>query len=82
MLQLKPTQGGVDTANSLVFTTRADPTKRGVQHRDGQQFLSNRNANQKKERSFYTHCNFPGHTIEKCYKIHGYPPRYKAKPKT
>ncbi|KAL5552462.1 hypothetical protein UlMin_039863 [Ulmus minor] len=33
----------------------------------------------RKERPFCTHCNFHGHTIEKCYKIHGYPPGFKPK---
>ena len=78
--------GGVDTANSLAFATRADSIKRGVQHRDGQykdtqQFLSNRNVNQKKERPLCTHCNIPGHIVEKCYKLHGCPPGYKTRPK-
>uniref|UniRef100_A0A803PZI1 Retrotransposon Copia-like N-terminal domain-containing protein n=1 Tax=Cannabis sativa TaxID=3483 RepID=A0A803PZI1_CANSA len=37
----------------------------------------------KKGRPFCTHCNFHGHTIEKCYKIHGYQPGYSKpnKPK-
>ncbi|XP_062099685.1 uncharacterized protein LOC133805519 [Humulus lupulus] len=30
----------------------------------------------RKNRSFCTHCNVLGHTIEKCYKLHGYPPGY------
>ena len=33
---------------------------------------------QKKDRMFCTHCNYLGHTIEKCYKLHGYPPGYKS----
>ncbi|KAL5566971.1 hypothetical protein UlMin_030135 [Ulmus minor] len=33
----------------------------------------------RKERPFCTHYNFHGHTIEKCYKIHGYPPGFKPK---
>jgi len=33
----------------------------------------------KKERSLCTHYEFHGHTIDKCYKLHGYPPRYKSK---
>ena len=32
---------------------------------------------QKKDRPFYTYCNFHDHTIDKCYKIHGYPLGYK-----
>ena len=38
-------------------------------------------GNGKKERPFCTHCNMSGHTIEKCYKLHGYPPGYKPKGK-
>lgn len=33
-----------------------------------------RNDNQ---RPFCSHCNIRGHTVDKCYKLHGYPPRYK-----
>ena len=45
---------------------------------------SSRNSNWtkgsgKKKRPFCTHYNMPGHTIEKCYKLHGYPPGYKPK---
>jgi len=35
--------------------------------------------NQKKERPFCTHCGYSGHTIEKCYKLHGYLSGYKPK---
>lgn len=36
-------------------------------------------GNNKKERPLCTHCNMLGHTVDKCYKLHGYPPRYKPK---
>ncbi|XP_075636645.1 uncharacterized protein LOC142608871 [Castanea sativa] len=39
-------------------------------------------GNGKKERAFCTHCNMQGHTIEKCYKLHGYPLGYKPKGKS
>ena len=29
----------------------------------------------------YTHCGAIGHVIDKCYKLHGYPPSYKFKNK-
>nr|XP_023874308.1 uncharacterized protein LOC111986850 [Quercus suber] len=32
-----------------------------------------------KERPICSHCGLLGHTVEKCYKIHGYPPGYKIK---
>ena len=38
-------------------------------------------GNGRKERPFCTHCNMAGHIVEKCYKLHGYPPRYKPKGK-
>ena len=37
-------------------------------------------TNQKgKERPLCTHCGKLGHTVEKCYKLHGFPPGYKFK---
>jgi hypothetical protein len=30
-----------------------------------------------KERPKHTHCGILGHTMDKCYKIHGYPPSFK-----
>ena len=37
--------------------------------------------NKGKERPVCSHCGITGHTMEKCYKLHGYPPRYRAKGK-
>ncbi|KAL5750253.1 hypothetical protein ACOSP7_024856 [Xanthoceras sorbifolium] len=36
---------------------------------------------QKKERPSCSHCKFLGHTIDRCFKIHGYSPGYKRKTK-
>lgn len=30
-----------------------------------------------KQRPICTHCGIPGHIVQKCYKIHGYPPGHK-----
>ena len=38
-------------------------------------------GNGKKEMPFCIHYNIPRHTIEKCYKLHGYPLKYKPKVK-
>uniref|UniRef100_A0A2N9GWN9 Uncharacterized protein n=1 Tax=Fagus sylvatica TaxID=28930 RepID=A0A2N9GWN9_FAGSY len=35
----------------------------------------------KKERHMCSHCGIPGHTVDKCYKLHGYPPSYRSKNK-
>jgi hypothetical protein len=36
---------------------------------------------QKKERPLCSHCGITSHTVDKCYKLHGYPPEYKFKNK-
>lgn len=33
--------------------------------------------NFKKERPIYAHCGVIGHFKQKCFKLHGYPPRFK-----
>lgn len=35
----------------------------------------------RKDRLICSHCGFKGHTIHKCYKLHGYPPGYHGKNK-
>ena len=42
---------------------------------------ANYGRGQSKGRPFCTHCNYHGHTIETCYKIHRYPPGFKQKQK-
>ena len=41
----------------------------------------NKGNNNKRERPLCTHYNMLGHTVEKCYKLHGYPLGYKHKGK-
>ena len=36
------------------------------------------NSKSKQERPLYSHYGIQGHTIEKCYKLHGYPLGYKT----
>jgi hypothetical protein len=36
-------------------------------------------AFQKRDKLTCSHCGLIGHTMEKCYKLHGYPPRYKTR---
>ena len=42
---------------------------------------SNFTSKPRRDRPLYTHCGLQGHTMEKCYKLHGYPPGYKPKQK-
>ncbi|KAL6328799.1 hypothetical protein AAG906_003816 [Vitis piasezkii] len=39
------------------------------------------NSKPKKDRPTCSHCGILGHTVDKCYKLYGYPPRYKFKSK-
>ena len=36
---------------------------------------------QKRDKPTYTYCGFIGHTVDKCYKVYGYPPGYRTKGK-
>ena len=71
-------------AESLAFY--ADNKKYNPQN-SSQRFNSNyqkstgsRNtADPSKKKYFCNHCKIPGHSIERCFKIHGYPPGFQAK---
>ena len=39
------------------------------------------NSKPKKDRPTCSHCGILVHTVDKCYKFYGYPPRYKFKSK-
>ncbi|XP_035545114.1 uncharacterized protein LOC118348197 [Juglans regia] len=39
------------------------------------------NQQYRKEKLLCTHCGTTNHTVDKCYKLHGYPPSYKQKGK-
>lgn len=50
-----------DSTNAVAFTV-----KHGSSHHSKE--------GQRKERPYCTHCKYHGHTMEKCYKLHGYRP--------
>ena len=35
----------------------------------------------RREHQICSHCGIAGHTVNRCYMLHGYPPGYKPKPK-
>ncbi|KAL5581465.1 hypothetical protein UlMin_013907 [Ulmus minor] len=75
---------GVHTSSiSDPVSTMAFAVKNANSNRTGTSNSGNHNSGvykgYRKERPFCTHCNFHGHTIEKCYKIHGYPSGFKPK---
>ena len=70
--------GVMDSINNMAFMVSNDGSKSA----DVSVNNPTRNRFPKKERPFCTHCNYHGHTVEKCYKLHGYPPGYKQEQKT
>jgi hypothetical protein len=48
---------------------------------EGMKVVGSKQFSQKKERPQCTHCGLLGHTVDKCYKLHGFPPGYKTRGK-
>lgn len=73
----------LDNQNFLAFLAKSTPANPNKSYNS-----SNATSNQTKkysnnrERPYCSHCKFQGHTIEKCYKLHEYPPSYKTKSKS
>lgn len=59
----------MEISNAMAFALKHD-------------FANNVNKFHKRERPYCTHCKYQGHTIDKCYKLHGYLPRHKQKRKS
>ncbi|KAL5580556.1 hypothetical protein UlMin_012998 [Ulmus minor] len=66
-------QRGLSSSNHFPFVSSSNSTAFGVA-------TSNYNSYKgKRDKPLCTHYGFLGHTIDKCYKIHGYPPGFKMK---
>ena len=63
--------------HGFVFTPRPDSV---AMYANTRGYSSNKGG-PKKERPLCTRCSMLGHTMDKCYKLHGYPPGYKHKGK-
>ncbi|XP_062088793.1 uncharacterized protein LOC133795356 [Humulus lupulus] len=64
----------VDSTSSMAFSLQSN--RSSTQRSDS---TTSKSYPPRRNRPFCTHCNTLGHTIEKCYKLHGYPPGYKQK---
>lgn len=62
----------VDASSTLAFHVQTPRPKKGSSNYSAQ----NSFRGIKKDRPYCTKCQVNGHTIDKCYKIHGYPPGY------
>ncbi|KAI9160054.1 hypothetical protein LWI28_004620 [Acer negundo] len=69
-----PTNNATDVSTTMAFAAKVNvPDRRS---NDGPGYRG-----QRKDRPYCTHCKIHGHTIDRCFKIHGYPPGYKPKPR-
>lgn len=67
---------------SIALATKSSAGTVGFGNTCGNNSGAKGNKNKGKERPVCSHCRFIGHTIEKCYKLHGYPLGYKPKGKS
>lgn len=69
--------------NMLTLATRFEPPNPRFDHSTQHKKQSFMPGNQfkKKERPMCSHCGLIGHTIDQCFKLHGYPPGYKPRPR-
>lgn len=63
-----------NTGDSRAFYAKIEPKK----DNSGQ----TQNKFQRNERPISTYCGQAGHSVDKCYKLHGYPLGYKMKQKS
>ena len=61
-----------DAVAMYVNSNKGFPSHQG--HKNG-----GKKGNGKKDRHVCTYCGLTGHIVDKCYKLHGYPPSYKPK---
>ncbi|KAL5810759.1 hypothetical protein ACOSQ3_027484 [Xanthoceras sorbifolium] len=71
----QPAPASSDPTGIMAFVVKTDSTK------SPQNSNSGGYKGQKIDRPYCTNYKFLGHTIDRCYKNHGYPPGYKPKSK-
>ncbi|KAA8535721.1 hypothetical protein F0562_030716 [Nyssa sinensis] len=79
--QQKRTNPSFDSSNStgtMAFAVKTNVAKSaGSSSQNSQNSISSASKNQKRDRPYCMHCKILGHTVDRYYKIHGYPPGYK-----
>ncbi|KAK4487002.1 hypothetical protein RD792_006317 [Penstemon davidsonii] len=72
----------LDLSSSMAFASK-NTLQQQQNPRPYNQFKQSSQPNnfKKKDKPICAHCNIQGHTIDKCFKLHGYPPGFQFKPK-
>lgn len=63
--------------NSVDSVSLLAPSSLPYQRRPSNYTGNDRFRKRDNQRPFCTHCNTKGHVIDRCYKLHGYPPGYR-----
>ncbi|KAL5565554.1 hypothetical protein UlMin_028718 [Ulmus minor] len=75
-----PSSDSNKSTGTMAFAVKTEAVKTsGSNSQRFQNSNFNASKNQKRDRPYCTHCKILGHTMDRCYKIHGYPPGYKFK---
>ena len=64
----------------MAFAMKSENSKKAVVS-NSNNFNNRGNKPFNNNRPFCTHCKYHRHTVERCYKIHGYPPGFRQKQK-
>ncbi|KAA8535110.1 hypothetical protein F0562_030113 [Nyssa sinensis] len=73
-----PSSDSSNSTGTMAFAVKTDVTKSGGSGpQNSQNSNSSASKNQKRDKLYCMHCKIRGHTVDRCYKIHGYPPGYK-----
>ena len=81
MIQEEIQRFAIHSSNPKVESTALVAKSQNFHANFGVNYVVN-NGIKGKEKLVCTHCGKSGHTIDKCYKLHGFPPSYKIKGKT
>ncbi|KAL5539285.1 hypothetical protein UlMin_045376 [Ulmus minor] len=77
-MRTNPSSDSSNSTGTMAFAVKTDVAKfDGSGSQNSQNSNSSASKNQKRDRPYCTHCKILGHTMDRCYKIHGYPPGYK-----
>lgn len=73
-----PSSDSNNSIGTMAFAVKIDAVKSsGSSSQKSQNSNFSASKNQKRDRLYCTHCKILGHTMDLCYKIHGYPTGYK-----
>ncbi|KAL5550577.1 hypothetical protein UlMin_000753 [Ulmus minor] len=75
---INPSSDSSNSIGTMAFVVKTNVAKFGGSgSQNSQNSNSSASKNQKRDKPYCTHCKILGHTMDRCYKIHGYPPGYK-----